>query len=149
MQHLYGANIVALLSGEVEKGALDVASRAPDMKEEIVVVAIFDFPISQRVAKGGGKLRAVEDIYHKIPPLPPPIMCSRPVIFLTEIGHRPDQSHFLRPQSWCWRAHSIVRFPPPPSPPKSHETFCPPFAVSPLKGLKSPVDSVLLCFNFF
>ena len=29
MQHLYGANAVAPLSGEVEKGALDVASRAP------------------------------------------------------------------------------------------------------------------------
>ena len=50
MQHLYGANVVALLSGEVETvfddddDDHDVTSRAPRMKAAVVVVALFDFP---------------------------------------------------------------------------------------------------------
>ena len=46
MQHLYGANGVALLSGEVEKGACAVASRAPEIKAQVVGVAllIYEFP---------------------------------------------------------------------------------------------------------
>ena len=58
----------------------------------------------------------------------PPLVCSHPVIFLRGNGHRPDQSHFLRPH-WFWRARSIVRTPPPK---KSHDTLSPPISCFPI-----------------
>ena len=44
MQHLYGANVVALLSGEVEKVLSMWHLELPEMKGEVVVVALFKFP---------------------------------------------------------------------------------------------------------
>ena len=64
----------------------------------------------QRKTKGVGELRGGGgETYHKTPrqkrlwtPPPtydtiPPPLCSRPVILLRGNGHRPDESHFLRP----------------------------------------------------
>ena len=45
MQHPYCANVVALLSGEVENVLEMWDLELPEMKAEVVVVALFDFPI--------------------------------------------------------------------------------------------------------
>ena len=88
--------------------------------------------------KGGGGNSGEGQTYHKTPPqkrfwtpplmirFPPPLR-SRNVILLTRNGHRPDKSHFLRPQNWVWRGHFIVCFPAK----KSHDTFCPPLCEFP------------------
>ena len=44
MQHLYGANVVALLSGEVETVLSMCHLELPEMKAAVVIVALFDFP---------------------------------------------------------------------------------------------------------
>ena len=54
----------------------------------------------------------------------PPPLCSRPVVFLRGNGHRPEESHFLRPPKLVLEGALYGTFPPPP--PKSHDTFCPP-----------------------
>ena len=90
---------------------------------------------NQRRNKGGGKTQGRGK--HTIKPLPkndfgPPTYDTFPPPFFTQChflrgnGHRPHQSHFLSPPNWFWRAHSMVRFPPPPQ--KSHDTFCPPIS---------------------
>ena len=74
---------------------------------------------------------------HKTPPpkrlwtLPPmirfspPLGCPRPVISLRGNGHRPDESHFLRPRGF--RGHTLWSVPPPPPPPQNRMVrFVPP-----------------------
>ena len=51
-----------------------------------------------------------------------PPLCSRPVIFLRGNGHRPDESHYPRPPKLVLEGALYGTF----SPPKSHDTFCPP-----------------------
>ena len=92
---------------------------------------------SQKSSRSGPKttpfcLNSQFDKWHlchvPTPPLtrfPPPI-CPRPVIFPRGSGHRPDQSHFLRPPKLGLEGTLYSTFPPP----KSHDTFRPPFAVS-------------------
>ena len=88
--------------------------------------------------RGGGKLRGGENIPENPSPktvldtptydtIPPPL-CSRNVILLRENGHRPDKSHFLRPPKLGLKGALYSTFSPPP--PKSHDTFPPPFANS-------------------
>ena len=44
MQHLYGASVVVLLSGEVEKVLEMWHLELPEMKADVVVVALLDCP---------------------------------------------------------------------------------------------------------
>ena len=84
----------------------------------------------------GGGLRGGET-YHKTPPkkrfwIPPlmirfPPFCSRPVIFLRGNGHRPDESHFLRPPKLSEGA-LYGMFPPPLQ--NRMKGFVPPFVNS-------------------
>ena len=57
---------------------------------------------------------------HAIKPFPTydtisPPLCSRPVIFFRGNGHRPDQSHFLRPPKLVLEGALYSTFPPPPN----------------------------------
>ena len=58
--------------------------------------------------------------------LPP--LCSRPVIFFRGDGHRPDESHFLRPPKLVLEGVLYSTFPPP----KSHDTVSPPLCEFPM-----------------
>ena len=90
----------------------------------------------------GGKLRRGENsgegkTYNKNPSpktvwdprtyemFPPPIS-SHPVILLRGNGHRPDESHFLRPPKLVWEGALYIIF----DPPTRAIRFAPPFAVS-------------------
>ena len=98
---------------------------------------LMDSP-NERKTKGGGgvKLRRGENTPQDPSPktvLDPPTyeipICSRPVIFLRGNGHRPDESHFLRPPKLVLEPQGgTLQYVFPPA--KSHDTFCPPFAVS-------------------
>ena len=74
--------------------------------------------------KGGGTREG--KTYHEAPPQkrcwtpplmirPPPPFCSCPVISLRGNGHRPDESHFLRPPKLVLEGTLYGTFPPPPS----------------------------------
>ena len=80
---------------------------------------------AQMTPVAGKSSRKVLILFHDNP-YPPPV-CFCLVVFLTGNRHRPGKSHFLRPPNWFWRAHSMVRFPPPP-PPNRTIRFAPPLA---------------------
>ena len=91
----------------------------------------------QRAAKGGGKLRGVENIpqiRRKTPPknvFGPPTYDTFPPLFgdslsfsLKRKRHRPDQLQFLRPPKEVLESTLCSTFPPP----NSRDTFAPPSA---------------------
>ena len=97
--------------------------------------------LAQRKTKGGGN-SGEGKTYHKAPPQKrfwtPPLMirfppppCSRPVIFLRGNGHRPDESHFLRPPKLVLEGALYGTF----SPPKiAWYVLLPPLRIPNLQG---------------
>ena len=84
----------------------------------------FDRDYQRKTKGGGGENSGEGKTYHKTPPQKrfwtPPLMirfplplCSRNVILLRGNGHRPDNSHFLRPPKLVLEGVLYGTFPPP------------------------------------